>query len=690
MKKLYGGNADHAGGALKGKPRVVRHARPGELLVPGVGRQRRGRSSRRPARSRATAGLRARPRHDVEPGDADHQPTSRADGITTIICGCDPILPVFLSGVANREQYYPEFIIVGTALTDADIVGQLWNQNFASHAFGVSPLDGFVPPTADDRLRRLQVGAPTTSPPSRSTSSTTRCTCWRSASRWPARPQPGDLRGGHVRLPGQDRSVRACGTSARVTAPPPTTSARSTGTPRRSRRTTASRARTSAPTRAPGTRRDQIPKAAPGRPDQRGPDMTAVALAGHRRLERAVPLGAGCHRRARSRCAGVYLVYQPARASGAFLEDKAPVRHRRHRRHLRHGQRAARDRPDPHLPDEPVHQLRLRVDGQPGRRHRHRPAPREGLAVLRRPCRSAWSIGMVTGARRSSWSSGGSATRRGSSSPWPASASPRSSSVIEAGIAIKALGFVSLTGGFKIPLELGDLDLGVKTLFGDEILIMLVVPPVLAGLAWFLLRPTSGVAVRAAAENEDRALLLGIPIRRLSTIVWMIAGGLAALTFVLKAPFAGVTPGSAGAGTAAPAARAGRRGRRPHGVAAHRVRRRHRPRDHGGGRALEHAGLADVPVRRVPRRDPRGAALQSGQALPGPGERHVDVVGRRRPQADARSSCATCPRCGGPRRVDRRLVVAGVRLHPDLVVGLEPATSPSVAIVWAHGRRVAS
>jgi len=120
-------------------------------------------------------------------------------------------------------------------------------------------------------------------------------------------------------------------------------------------------------------------------------------------------------------------------------------------------------------------------------------------------------------------------------------------SVIEAGIAVKGLGFISLTGGFEIPLAL-QLDLGVKTLFGDEILIMMVIPPVLAGLAWFLLRTDVGIAVRAAAENEDRALLLGIPIRRLTTIVWMVAGGLAALTFVLKAPFQGVTPGLASAG----------------------------------------------------------------------------------------------------------------------------------------------
>src|SRR5207248_1352891 len=79
-------------------------------------------------------------------------------------------------------------------------------------------------------------------------------------------------------------------------------------------------------------------------------------------------------------------------------------------------------------------------------------------------------------------------------------------------------------------------------LTGSHLLIVAAVPVVIAGLAWFLLRTDAGVAVRAAAENAERALLLGIPIRRLSTLVWMAAGGLSALTFVLKAPFQGVTP----------------------------------------------------------------------------------------------------------------------------------------------------
>src|SRR5690606_30447076 len=51
----------------------------------------------------------------------------------------------------------------------------------------------------------------------------------------------------------------------------------------------------------------------------------------------------------------------------------------------------------------------------------------------------------------------------------------------------KALDFVSLTGPFTVPLDLR-IDLGVKTLAGDEMLIVLVAPLVLGGLAWFLLR----------------------------------------------------------------------------------------------------------------------------------------------------------------------------------------------------------
>ncbi|HEX5267834.1 MAG TPA: hypothetical protein VFW24_13785 [Acidimicrobiales bacterium] len=71
----------------------------------------------------------------------------KADGVTTILCGCDPIFPVYLSGQGAQQGYFPEFVVVGTALTDQDYVGQLYNQQFQSHAFGISPNGPTVPYT---------------------------------------------------------------------------------------------------------------------------------------------------------------------------------------------------------------------------------------------------------------------------------------------------------------------------------------------------------------------------------------------------------------------------------------------------------------------------------------------------------------------------------------------------------------
>src|SRR5690606_8611117 len=66
-------------------------------------------------------------------------------------------------------------------------------------------------------------------------------------------------------------------------------------------------------------------------------------------------------------------------------------------------------------------------------------------------------------------------------------------------------------------------------------------------LSWFLLRSEAGMAVRGMAENMDRARLLGIPVNQLSLLLWSVAGGLAALTVVLRAPAEGV-PLTAAAG----------------------------------------------------------------------------------------------------------------------------------------------
>ena len=98
-----------------------------------------------------------------------------------------------------------------------------------------------------------------------------------------------------------------------------------------------------------------------------------------------------------------------------------------------------------------------------------------------------------------------------------------------------------VVGSFATPPDIR-LHLQPVVLTGSHVLVMASVPVVLGGLAWFLLRSRLGVAVRAVAENPERGRLLGIPVRRLSTLVWALAGGLSALSFLLRAPFQGVTP----------------------------------------------------------------------------------------------------------------------------------------------------
>ncbi len=100
-------------------------------------------------------------------------------------------------------------------------------------------------------------------------------------------------------------------------------------------------------------------------------------------------------------------------------------------------------------------------------------------------------------------------------------------------------------GGYPTPLDDYSFSVGVDLINGNHMLILAVVPVVVGALVWFLRRSLTGAAVRAAAENPDRVRLLGIPVRRLQLLVWAIAGGLASLTLMLQAPFAGTPPTAA-------------------------------------------------------------------------------------------------------------------------------------------------
>ena len=62
----------------------------------------------------------------------------KTDNITTVLCGCDPLILSFLTGKAREQGYQPEWVETGVALTDQDLVAEIFDPTAWNHAFGVS------------------------------------------------------------------------------------------------------------------------------------------------------------------------------------------------------------------------------------------------------------------------------------------------------------------------------------------------------------------------------------------------------------------------------------------------------------------------------------------------------------------------------------------------------------------------
>lgn len=77
---------------------------------------------------------------------------------------------------------------------------------------------------------------------------------------------------------------------------------------------------------------------------------------------------------------------------------------------------------------------------------------------------------------------------------------------------------------------------GNVVLSAADLSVLAVVPLLALALAAFFRWSPYGQAIRAAAENPDAARLAGISVARMSTIVWVLAAVLAAVTAILLAP----------------------------------------------------------------------------------------------------------------------------------------------------------
>jgi ABC-type branched-subunit amino acid transport system ATPase component/ABC-type branched-subunit amino acid transport system permease subunit len=86
---------------------------------------------------------------------------------------------------------------------------------------------------------------------------------------------------------------------------------------------------------------------------------------------------------------------------------------------------------------------------------------------------------------------------------------------------------------------------------GREMSVIVIVPVLIVALGAFLTRTRTGLMVRAAAANPDKARLVGIRVFRTSAVVWAIAAAFAAVAAIALAPVRGVSiTGAAAAGGA--------------------------------------------------------------------------------------------------------------------------------------------
>jgi branched-chain amino acid transport system permease protein len=98
----------------------------------------------------------------------------------------------------------------------------------------------------------------------------------------------------------------------------------------------------------------------------------------------------------------------------------------------------------------------------------------------------------------------------------------------------------------RIPPPVGwKVTVGTFILSANDLIALVLAPLAMITVAVFLGSTRLGTAIRGSAERSERALMLGIPVAWLSTLVWSIAAGLSFLALFLRAGILGVPLGAA-------------------------------------------------------------------------------------------------------------------------------------------------
>jgi hypothetical protein len=141
VKSVIGRPADYAGGDLAGRTRTL------GIIVPENLEYQQCRDSAVKYIEDAGLEVAHTANYVLDLGRIDTQADAiiaqlKDKGITSVACGCDPLMVSALARKADEVDYQPEWLIIGVGFVDLDLVGQMISKHAPeqwARAFGGSP-----------------------------------------------------------------------------------------------------------------------------------------------------------------------------------------------------------------------------------------------------------------------------------------------------------------------------------------------------------------------------------------------------------------------------------------------------------------------------------------------------------------------------------------------------------------------
>lgn len=104
------------------------------------------------------------------------------------------------------------------------------------------------------------------------------------------------------------------------------------------------------------------------------------------------------------------------------------------------------------------------------------------------------------------------------------------------GIASMVPGWGTDTYALKAPYSDGTVKIGELVISSDHLAIIVLTAALCLVLWIFFKRTRVGIAMQATSQNQLAAYYMGIPVRRINTLIWGISAGVAAFAAILLAP----------------------------------------------------------------------------------------------------------------------------------------------------------